>query len=437
MINYYKRLTYDLAVMDKMASQMIKETTNNNSDMKPLFCRRMMKDTVFKTLSMMTVLCTLVSQQVLAQTNDSIPFVYRGHIFIPSVINDSVHCNVIFDTGAANMYGVDSVFLKQSGWHPEHLGNAFTSGAAGKTKVRLITDKTKVNIGNIVDSYAIVPIFKLRDVVDCHIDGIWGIKNIADYPFEINFEHSYLKQHKTGMPDLDGYRKIPIRYENNKIMLQAETHMGGTAVKGWYLMDTGGGGSVDFTAKTVKDYQLDAIPGKRYISDMSQFGIGDKEKEWFVDMMSDMIVIGGDTIHKESVSYFPEGAGAFSDRPYLGTIGNDVWSKFNIIIDVKNSLLWLCRFKPDSPQHPIYDYTFRNRTDICRGWIVSGLTRDGDAVKAGMELGDTIIIVNGRNVTDYTWEEEYDIDNLPQVHLGIVGSDGKSKQITLESKERW
>ena len=392
---------------------------------------------VHETISMIVVLCALYSPQVQAQVNDSIPLLYRGHIFIHSTINDSVRCNVIYDTGAANMYGVDSVFLEHSGWHPEHLGHAYTSGAAGKTKVRIVTDKTKVNIGNIEDHYGIVPIFKLRDVVDCHVDGIWGIKNVADYPFEINFEHSYLKQHKAGMPCLDGYQKLPIQYEKNRILLQAETHIGETVVKGWYLMDTGGGGSADFTAKAVKDYRLDSIPGKRYITDMAQFGIGDKDKEWFVDMMSDMIVIGEDTIRQESLSYFPEGTGAFSDRPYLGTIGNDVWSKYNIIIDAKNNLLWLHRFEPDTPTHPIYDFGFRNRTDICRGWIVSSLTRDGDAVNAGMELGDTIIAVNGRNVADYTWDEEYDIDKLPKLHLDIVGADGKEKHITLESKERW
>ena len=114
-----------------------------------------------------------------------------------------------------------------------------------------------------------------------------------------------------------------------------------------------------------------------------------------------------------------------------------MWSKYNIIIDAKNSLLWLHRFEPDTPPHPIYDFGFRNRTDICRGWIVSRLTRDGDAVNAGMELGDTIIAVNGRNVADYTWDEEYDIDKLPKLHLDIVGADGKEKHITLESKERW
>ena len=100
-------------------------------------------------------------------------------------------------------------------------------------------------------------------------------------------------------------------------------------------------------------------------------------------------------------------------------------------------MLWLRRYKPDSLQQPIHDFGFRNRTDICRGWVVSRLTRESDAVKAGMELGDTIIAVNGRNVTDYSWEEEYDIDNLPKLHLDIVGADGNEKRITLESKEWW
>lgn len=399
--------------------------------------RRIMNALAFKTIFVLAVLCSLASRQAMAQVNDSIPFLYRGHIFIHSIINDSVDSNVIYDTGAADMYGVDSVFLEQSKWRPEHLGNAFTGGAAGRTKVRIITDKTKVDIGNITDRYGIVPIFKLRDVVDCHVDGIWGIKNIADFPFEINFEHSYLKQHKTGMPSLDGYQKLPIRYENNKMMLQAEIHMGGTVVKGWYLIDTGGGGSVDFTANTVKEYRLDSIPGKRYITDIAQYGIGDKEQEWYVDMMSDMIVIGEDTIRRKSVSYFPEGVGAYSDRPYLGTIGNNVWSKYNMIFDAKNNVLWLRRFKPDSPQRPVYDFGFRNRTDICRGWIVSWMTREGDAVKAGMELGDTITAVNGRNVSNYTWDEEYDMDTIPKLHLDVIGTNGKEKHIILESKERW
>ena len=384
-----------------------------------------------------TTLLSIASFTAWAQVNDSIPFIYHGHIYIPTTINDSIKCNTIYDTGAANMFGVDSVFLAYSAWKPQKIGNANAGGASGRTKVRVILDKTKINAGTIHDQYNIVPIFLLRDVVNCHADGIMGIKNVEDYPFEINFEHRYLKQHKNGKPNTAGYQKLPIRFENHKLMFQAETIIKGTNIKGWYQMDTGSGSSIDFTSKTVSQYGLDTITAKRYYTDFSQLGIGDKEQEVIVDMLSDAIVIGNDTISSLPISYIPEGIGAMSNRPYLGIVGNDIWEDFNIIIDVKNSALYLRRFKPQAPQRAAYDYFFRNRTDICRGWIVSGLIRDGDAVKAGMEIGDTITAINGKNVSEYSWDEEYDMSHTPKQTITLTTANGQQKQITLEAKEQW
>ena len=394
------------------------------------------KGSLQKMLSIIAFLC-VISTSLSAQKNDSIPFIYHGHIYIPVIIDDSIKCNIIYDTGAANLFGVDSVFLTHSAWKPQKSGSAFTSGAAGKTKVRVITDKTQINAGTINDEYSIVPVFKLRDVVDCHADGIMGIKNIEEYPFEINFEHRYLKQHKKGFPNTDGYQKLPIRFENHKLLFQAETIIKGTNIKGWYLMDTGSGSSIDFTSKTVSQYGLDTITTKRYYTDFIQAGIGDKEQEVIVDMLSDTIVIGSDTIRHLPISYFPEGVGAMSDRPYMGIIGNDIWEDFNIIIDAKNSVLYLRRFKQKDAERPTYDYSFRNRTDICSGWIVSGLIRGGDAVKVGMELGDTIIGINGKDVSEYSWDEEYDLLHFPQQVLIIITSNGQEKRITLEAKQQW
>ena len=383
----------------------------------------------------------LAFQNVSAQTSDSIPFLFRGynqgHLYIPVTINDSIHCNVVFDTGASDLFGVDSVFLAHSGWKPQNFYNARTGGTAGNTMVKIIADQTKINIGNIEDYYGSVLIMQLRNAVSCHADGILGIKNIADYPFEINFEHKYLKQIKSGKPDTKDYIKVPIQYKGNRIMLQAAITIGGKTIKGWYLMDTGSGGSVDFTAQTVKQYGLNTVSGKRYITDVAQLGIGDKTQEWQVDMMPDRIVIGNDTLKGVPVSYFPEGAGAFSNRPYVGVIGNGVWSKYNIIIDVKNSMLYLHRFNSESLQKPTYDYRFKNRTDIGKGWVVASLVRDGDAANARMELGDVITAINGKNVADYSWEEECDVEFLSMQEIDIIGSDGCEKHITLEPKNRW
>lgn len=383
---------------------------------------------------MLSLLCTNLA--VTAQ-NDTIPFLYRGHLYFNATLNDTIRLNIIYDTGGADLFGVDSVWLAHSNWTPMHVVTARGGGGAGYMLVPLIIDQTKVNIGSIQEYYDMVPVFKLREVVDCHIDGISGIKGIENHPLEINFEHNLMIQHKNGLPDTEGYQKIPIRHENNRIYLQAETKIGGTLVKGWYLMDTGSGGSVTFTSQTASQFQFDTISGKRYINDVIQSGLGDKTEEYAISMMPDFMVIGDDTISGRPLNYKPEGVGAFGNAEYLGVIGNAIWSKYNIIIDSENEMLYLRRFKEFTPPIPSYDYTFRNRTDICKGWVVSGMTREGDAANAGMALGDTIISINGRNVTDYSWEEEWDIDTIPMQVLDILGHDGTEKRITLEAKQWW
>ena len=372
-----------------------------------------------------------------AQTNDSIPFLYRGHLFFEGVVNDTLDCNILFDTGAANLFGVDSVYLDHSTWNPTNRGFAYAPGGAGMTKVQIILEPTTVKIGSLSGHYQMVPIFELRDILGCHIDGILGIKDLLDYPLEINFERQYIKQYKTGFPITDGYFKMPIRHKNNRVMLQASAIIGGKTIHGWYLMDTGSGSSIDFTAQTVEQYQMEAISGKRRITDILQFGIGDKEQEWCVDMLSEKIILGNDTLLGNPISYVPEGVGAFGKMEYLGVIGNAIWSKYNLVIDAPKGVLYLKRIKEDFCPKPTYDYSFRNRTDIGKGWIVSSLERDGDAVNAGMALGDIITAVNGKSVTDYSWDEEEALDNEPNQTLEITRADGSTIQIVLEAKKRW
>lgn len=382
-------------------------------------------------------LAVLWSWAAVAWGNDSIPFLYRSHLYLPACINNEHQANVIFDTGAASIFGIDSVYFSASDWHPQDMGWGRTGGGAGATRVKVILDPTALSIGSLSSTYQIVPIFKLRDVIDCHVDGIWGLKDIEQHPLEINFEHNFLKHYTDGNPQLEGYERLPIRYQDHRILVQAEVLVGGKNIQGWFLMDTGAGSSVSFSANSVQQFGLESLPGKRYIKDMTQFGIGDKAQEAITVMQSQRIVIGTDTTSNEVISYLPDGTGAFGNMNYIGIIGNGMLSKFNLIIDIVHSALYLKRFKEDQPPVPNYDFGFRNRTDIGKGWIVSSLTRDGDAARAGLQLNDRIIAINGRPVEEYTWEEEYRLNRLPQITLDVIGTDGGSKQITLSPALRW
>ena len=385
-------------------------------------------------LEVLSILCVASSH---AAPNDSIPFKYAGHLYFPTIINDSIRCNLIFDTGGANLFGVDSVFLAQSKWKPSRFATAKAKGAAGTKQVRIITDATKVKLGDIKSTYEIVPIFSLRDIVDCHTDGIIGNRDVNTTFFEINFEHGYMRRHPSLPAKTADYTRIPIVYKNSKILFNATIQIGDTIVRGLFLMDTGSGGTIDFTSEAARKYNLDSIPRKRLITDISNFGIGSKKQEYYIDMQSDLIVIGEDTIRKPIVSYLPEGVGAMGKREYLGIVGNAIWSKYNLLLDIAHQCVYIKRFMKDKDPSAEYDYGFRSRTDICDGWIVSSLVRGGDAIRAGMEIGDTIVAVNGKPTKTFTWDEEENIIDEPKQTLDIRGLNGKVKHVKLEAKERW
>lgn len=372
-----------------------------------------------------------------AQEKDSISFRYDGHILCSSIVNDSLPCNLLFDTGAADVFGLDTVFLAHSTWKPTKLAYGKAKGAAGTEMVRIIIAPTDVKLGSQSTTYPVVPIYRLRDIVDRHVDGIIGIKDLEKIPFEINFEQRYIRKHSSLPKKTANYIRIPIVYKDKKILLPATIIIDGTEIKGTYLMDTGSGGSISFTAEAVKQFKLETIQRKRRITDITNPGIGNKKQETYVSMLSDEIIIGKDTLRENAITYVPKGIGAMGKTAYIGIIGNQIWSKYNIILDISHQCIYLQRFKKAPKQVAGYDYGFRNRTDICDGWIIHALEREGDAVKAGIQLGDIILKINGKSTKDFTWEEENNINKTPEHHIEIRSTDGTYKTIKLVAKNLW
>ncbi|MDD4058502.1 MAG: PDZ domain-containing protein, partial [Bacteroidales bacterium] len=101
------------------------------------------------------------------------------------------------------------------------------------------------------------------------------------------------------------------------------------------------------------------------------------------------------------MEYSTDSGGALSGKSgHIGLIGNKVWERFYVIIDLRNKRLYL---KPNSSFNKesnfnTLGFTFTDRSKMLGCWVVNGLFQGSNAEKAGLKGGDRILEVNGKDV---------------------------------------
>lgn len=246
----------------------------------------------------------------------------------------------------------------------------------------------------------------MREVLGRHADGMIGNNAVFDKPLLVNYSDGYLLPLDSLTSQiLDGYSKLPAHFNDNRIDIECELKIDSLqSVKGTFRLDIGCGSTVILTNATLKSLDLNNKPqAKCFYSNMGIGGDGTDinfraESFKLLDELQNVVV---------SASYNTEGA--LSDRPHAGIIGNDILCHYDLIIDAPNNTLWARRNNNTDRSYQISSRTqmgYLDRTDITEGWIVSSLYEGGVAQKAGFEIGDIILSINGISVKNISWEEQ-------------------------------
>ena len=129
--------------------------------------------------------------------------------------------------------------------------------------------------------------------------------------------------------------------------------------------------------------------------------------------------------------------GALAYGEWIGLLGNDIWGRFDLIIDASHGKLYLrpnaYYDKPFSAPTRGFSATYRSQT--LGYWPVNSLYEGSNAQKAGLRGGDRIVAVNGRDVKTYsheayrTWS-----DGLQSVTLTVL-RDGQELEISFDFDE--
>lgn len=313
-----------------------------------------------------------------------IPFEYKGNeIVVPITIGNQEY-DYIFDTGGYNCI-TDAIQEKNN--FP--VLTTQTVGSSNKIKSKInIVKVDSLTFGGLVfrDIATLQMDFSKSPTIRCIIDGgIIGASIIKNYIWQIDYPNRKIivTDQKEKLPGLEQAMRVPVTF-NSRLMPYIDMKIGGKTEK--VLFDLGSATAFSMTKKTAKRYH--------------------KSKEA-------ILIKGGSTegangtiqedIHLFKASAIEIGALEYKNKPVYYTnsnnenlIGNPIIKNYIVTMNFKeNELLFLPIKETPVEGWRSFGFTFDYKEDATK---VATLYEGLSAEKAGLQLSDTVIAIDGKAV---------------------------------------
>ncbi|MDO9634053.1 MAG: aspartyl protease family protein [Paludibacter sp.] len=330
----------------------------------------------------------------------SVPFEMAGsYIIVQARINSTSPLYFILDTGVKNtiiteIHQQDDILINLSG------KKAIQGLGQGKSITSFISDSNTISLGKL--KFANKTVYLLEDDIlglsqhtGRKINGLIGVDLIQSHVVEIDYSRRRIKfyDQESFLPPKDYIRK-PLIIENNKIYLNLTLLDDNGQIRTIkMLIDTGA--QLNAWFQTVRSNAAE-IPEKRVYARIGEGFSGD-----FYGYLARIpqICFGQNCFHNPVV-VFPDSVMIAdimrkSDRD--GTIGNELLSRFNSIIDFKNAALYL------KPNHYFKDNFYYNIAGLeitqpnpnLPAFEVDYVWKDSPAAKVGIQAGDMLLEIKG------------------------------------------
>jgi len=321
----------------------------------------------------------------------SVPFIQLtgGIIILKGVLADfSDTLNFILDTGSSGI-SLDSSLAESFGLRPQAT-NLIIKGIGGDRKVTYLYNKT-IHLGShTIDSlnFHINDYYFLSLVYGMPIDGVIGYSLFSRYIVKVDYDKQVLELYSQGK----------IKYPNRGYMLRPEistlpfikAELGDDRiVKSRFLFDIGADLCILLSNKFFQDSMR--MNKKRKFFSKEGEGLGGK-LDMKVTVMKQIKVGPYKFKNIPTLVFFD--TNNITSYPFLGGIlGNDIFRRFNLIINYQSNEIFL---SPNKHYSEPFDYSYIG-TEIyaVSGQIeVGSIYKDSPADKAGLKEGDIILGIN-------------------------------------------
>jgi hypothetical protein len=348
------------------------------------------------------------------QRKEVIPFkLIRNLIVVPVEINGQGPFNFVLDSGVGLVLITDPLIADSL--QLNFLRNIKIVGLGGDDDLdAFISEPLSLSLGRSTGNYipsAVLKkdVFNLSEYIGMPIHGLLGYEFFSSFTVRINYSSKMITMHpfKLGYAPRRGHR-IPISIEERKPYIEAEIQLNKeTTEKVKLIIDTGAGHPISLESRMGTPFPVPEInitanlgvglsgPINGYLGRITALKMGKYEL-------------------KKVISAFPnynDVAAKVRVGGRNGNLGNQVLQQFEVVFDYSRNSLYL---KPgakfgDPFEHDMSGMEFYSPGPDYGRLVVNRVEPYSPAEEEGIKVGDEIISINLKPVTDYSAAE---IDEL-------------------------
>ena len=330
----------------------------------------------------------------------AVPFSYRRYIRFDMVLRDSFPARMIFDTGANNLL-LDSAFYASHFAGSGNLRKAMLGGAGnGMEMANIDASGWNYNVDGKSHHEQMAVVMNLRKIVGNDADGLFGLPFMQGERVEFNYADGYMRFLADDEEIAGDFVRIDCKWLGDKkermILPLSVTFANGYTFNGDFLLDTGMPGTLSLNSTTAGKLKANGVldGGGKFVYTVG--GIGGSAVQ--NDVCVSRITVGGHAIDDVRISWSENRQGSLADERYAGLVGNELFERFDVMMDFAH---WTIYLRPNrnfsAPQPNYFGIAF---TPMADHWIVNGLLEGGNAEKAGLRRGDRIEAINGKKASD-------------------------------------
>ena len=336
-------------------------------------------------------------------------------------VDDSDPLLFVFDTGAG---GTIISARTAEGLGITGKKTVSRQGAAGDAPI-VLSEKHAVHIDDLTLPDVTLGIAELDHIdrrLGMRIDGVIGWNILSEFAVRVNYDTMQIEIYDTKRYDysLDA-QAYDVDVSGTTIFVNTTIALeSGAVFTGRVVMDTGLGGNFHFNTPFARENDLLAEIGSHYEREVIA-GLSTDSYQIVTTMLSSL------RIGQHEFTGIPAGiafaeAGALSWSGVMGILGNNIFKRFNMFIDLQQDRLFL---EPNRLYHEPFEVNCSGlelvMDETFEKVIVEHVYTASPAEESGLRVGDEIIWVGGGRASDL---------QLPQIRSRL-NQDGQEIEILV------